>query len=103
MENLCCKFAEMNKEDNVRHPSGRSKAKVLWKMRDAKGRGDEYHDQASVVLGRSASCDTFKHLQEMILNVQNIRHTRKIRLSESSAGDTAFLLRTSLATSSCVA
>ena len=35
-ENLCYKLAVMNKEVYVRKVSGRSKAKTLWKIRDAK-------------------------------------------------------------------
>ena len=41
------KFVEMNKEVNVRHPSEGSRARTLWKVRDAKERGDEYCDQTS--------------------------------------------------------
>ena len=36
-ENLNYLFVEMNKEVNVRNPSGISRAKTLWKVRDAKG------------------------------------------------------------------
>ena len=35
-ENLSYKFVEMEKEVNVCHPSGRSRAVTLWKIRDAK-------------------------------------------------------------------
>ena len=37
----------MNKEANVRNPSGSNRAKTHWKMRDAKERGDTNHDQTS--------------------------------------------------------
>ena len=43
-ENLYFKFAEMNKEVNVRNPSGSSRAKKLGKVRDAKERCDAYED-----------------------------------------------------------
>ena len=35
-ERLYCKFVEMSKEVDVTHPSGSSRAKTLWKVRDAK-------------------------------------------------------------------
>ena len=37
---------DMNKEVNVRHQSGSSRAKTLWKMRDARERCDAQFDQA---------------------------------------------------------
>ena len=37
-ETLQYKFVEMNKEVDIRNPSGSSRAKTLWKMRDAKRR-----------------------------------------------------------------
>ena len=40
-----CKFVEMNKELDVPHPRGSSRAKTLWKMKDAKDRGDAYCDE----------------------------------------------------------
>ena len=45
-ENLYCRFVEMNKEVNVRHPSGSNKAKTPWKRRDAKDRGDTHYDRS---------------------------------------------------------
>ena len=39
---------ELNKEVNVRDPSGSSRAKTLRKMRDAKERGDTYYDNHTV-------------------------------------------------------
>ena len=36
----------MDKGVNVRNHSGSSRAKTLWKMRDAKERGDTYCDQS---------------------------------------------------------
>ena len=44
-ENLCGKFVEMNKEVNVRNPTGSSRA-TLWKMRGAKDRGATCCDQS---------------------------------------------------------
>ena len=35
-------FVEVNKDIKARHPSGSSKAEMLWKMRDAKDRGDTH-------------------------------------------------------------
>ena len=46
-ETLCCKFVDINKAVNVRHPSGNSRVKTLWTARDAKERGDAYCDQTS--------------------------------------------------------
>ena len=34
-ETLSCKFVEMKKEVNVRHPSGSSRAQTFWKVKDA--------------------------------------------------------------------
>ena len=49
-----CKFVEMNKAVNVRHPSGNSRAKTVWKERDAKEGGDTYFDQRSTgVVGQT--------------------------------------------------
>ena len=39
-ENLQHKLVEMNKEVHVRNPGGSSRAKTLWKLRDAEDRGD---------------------------------------------------------------
>ena len=33
-ENWYFEFVEMNRDDNVRHPNGKSKAKLPWMMRD---------------------------------------------------------------------
>ena len=46
-ENLYHKFAEMNKEVNVYRPCGSSRAKTMWKERDAKERCDAYRPQTS--------------------------------------------------------
>ena len=46
-EKLYQKCVERNKEVDVRNSSGSSRAKSLCTVRDAKVRGDEYHDQAS--------------------------------------------------------
>ena len=37
-ENVYYTFVEMNKDVDVRNPSGSGRAKMLWKMRDAKRR-----------------------------------------------------------------
>ena len=58
-ENLYHKFVEMKEGSrNVRHHSRSSRAKTLWKIRDAKERGDEYHDQTSEqkIVNRVAVC-----------------------------------------------
>ena len=44
-EQLCFKFVEMNKEMNIRSPGGSSKAKMLWTLSEARGRGDAHSDQ----------------------------------------------------------
>ena len=69
-ENLYYKlFVEMNKEVNVRHPSGNRRAMTFWKVRDARERGDEYFEQVSeqtiLKLIRKESLD--KHLQHQAL------------------------------------
>ena len=46
-EILFCRFVEMNKEVNVHHPSGSSRARTFWKIRGAKVRGDANYDQTS--------------------------------------------------------
>ena len=70
-ENFHCKFVEMNKEVNVRHPSGSSRARTLWKIRDAKDRGDECHDQTGEqeIVNRDAVREELwdKHLQNPTL------------------------------------
>ena len=40
-ESLYDKFVEMNKRVNARHLSGSGRARTLWKVRDAKERGDD--------------------------------------------------------------
>ena len=45
-ENLHDKFVGLNMEVSGRNPIGSSRAKTLWKVRDAKERGDTYHDQS---------------------------------------------------------
>ena len=61
----------MSKAVSVRHPSGSSRAKTLWKVRDAKERGDAYYDQASeqtVVSGDAFRQEVWsEHLQQPAL------------------------------------
>ena len=45
---------ETNKEVNARNPSGSSRAKTLWKMTDAKYRGDPHNDQTYATKVESA-------------------------------------------------
>ena len=47
-EHLCYKFVEMNKAVDVRSQGGICRAKMIWKVRDAKARGDAHYDQNSV-------------------------------------------------------
>ena len=55
-----------DKDVNIRHPSGSSRARTLWKVRDAKERGDAYNDQTSEqkIVDRDA---WNKHLQNSAL------------------------------------
>ena len=46
-ESLYFNFVEMHKEANVRHPSGCSRAKTMWKVRDVKERDNFFPDQGS--------------------------------------------------------
>ena len=59
---------KMSKAVSVRHPSGSSRGNTLWKVRDAKGRGDAYYDQASeqtIVDGDAVRQDVLgEHLQQ---------------------------------------
>ena len=47
-ENLHYRFVEVNKEVNVRHPSGSSRAKTLFKVSDATDRDDKHYDRSYV-------------------------------------------------------
>ena len=46
-ENMYHKLVETHKAVNVRHPSGEQQGQDLWKVRDAKERGDAYYDETS--------------------------------------------------------
>ena len=58
---------------NVRHPSGTSRAKILWKVRDARGRGDAYHEPKIVnreAFGRNSATDPALALDEALRRVE---------------------------------
>ena len=57
-ENLYHRSVDLNKEVNVRHPSGSSRARTFWKIRDAKVRGDANCGQTS---------------EQMIVNLEAVR------------------------------
>ena len=41
-EKLCCKCVEPGRAVHIRHPSTSHKAKTLWKVREAKAKGDAF-------------------------------------------------------------
>ena len=48
-EGLYCEFGVVDEEVNVPYSRESSRAETLWKVKHAKGRGDEYRDQASAI------------------------------------------------------
>ena len=46
-EKLYCKFVDMSKAVNVRHPSGNNRAKPVVESERSQGEGDAYYDQTS--------------------------------------------------------